>query len=185
MILPYWEARHPGSLPLRRDGLRSLLPGGAEEAGRVHASRTVRTRSSTRRCTPNVKPSFIVDISAQFERRMAALLSYRSQYGESARARPVSRRSGDSRAPGRDRPLLRQPDRREIRRAVRGERDDAGGRHRRAWVRAVSKAWPTPAPRPQAARELGNRNGSPPDSASSEPAVSRANLRVLVRSEQA
>ena len=29
-----------------------------------------------------VKPSFIVDISAQFERRMAALLSYASQYGE-------------------------------------------------------------------------------------------------------
>ena len=26
-------------------------------------------------------PSFVVDISAQFERRMAALLSYRSQYG--------------------------------------------------------------------------------------------------------
>jgi LmbE family N-acetylglucosaminyl deacetylase len=32
----------------------------------------------------DVKPSFIVDISAQFERRMAALLSYTSQYGEAA-----------------------------------------------------------------------------------------------------
>jgi hypothetical protein len=29
----------------------------------------------------DVKPSFIVDISAQFERRMTALLSYVSQYG--------------------------------------------------------------------------------------------------------
>jgi LmbE family N-acetylglucosaminyl deacetylase len=29
----------------------------------------------------DVKPSFIVDISAQFERRMTALLSYASQYG--------------------------------------------------------------------------------------------------------
>ena len=29
----------------------------------------------------NIKPSFVVDISAQFERRMAALLSYTSQYG--------------------------------------------------------------------------------------------------------
>jgi LmbE family N-acetylglucosaminyl deacetylase len=29
----------------------------------------------------NVTPSFVVDISAQFERRMAALLAYRSQYG--------------------------------------------------------------------------------------------------------
>ena len=31
----------------------------------------------------NVAPSFVVDISAQFERRMAALLSYHSQYGAS------------------------------------------------------------------------------------------------------
>ena len=29
----------------------------------------------------NVTPSFVVDISAQFERRMTALLSYQSQYG--------------------------------------------------------------------------------------------------------
>ncbi len=27
-------------------------------------------------------PSFVVDISLQFERRMAALLSYKSQYGD-------------------------------------------------------------------------------------------------------
>ncbi|MBX5496827.1 MAG: bacillithiol biosynthesis deacetylase BshB1, partial [Bryobacteraceae bacterium] len=30
-----------------------------------------------------VTPSFVVDISAQFDRRMKALLSYRSQYGDS------------------------------------------------------------------------------------------------------
>ena len=29
----------------------------------------------------NVTPSFVVDISAQFDRRMAALMSYQSQYG--------------------------------------------------------------------------------------------------------
>jgi hypothetical protein len=29
----------------------------------------------------DVKPSFIVDISSQFERRMSALFSYASQYG--------------------------------------------------------------------------------------------------------
>jgi N-acetylglucosamine malate deacetylase 1 len=34
----------------------------------------------------DVKPSFIVDISTQFERRMAALLSYRSQYGSGGQA---------------------------------------------------------------------------------------------------
>jgi LmbE family N-acetylglucosaminyl deacetylase len=30
----------------------------------------------------NVPPSFVVDISSQFERRMAALLTYASQYGD-------------------------------------------------------------------------------------------------------
>jgi hypothetical protein len=34
----------------------------------------------------NVTPSFVVDISRQFDRRMAALLSYTSQYGESETA---------------------------------------------------------------------------------------------------
>ncbi len=31
----------------------------------------------------NVKPSFVVDITAQFERRMESLFAYRSQYGAS------------------------------------------------------------------------------------------------------
>ena len=31
-----------------------------------------------------MKPSFVVDISAQFERRLKALLSYRSQYADRA-----------------------------------------------------------------------------------------------------
>ena len=32
----------------------------------------------------SVEPSFVVDISAQFERRMEALLCYESQYGDQA-----------------------------------------------------------------------------------------------------
>jgi len=34
----------------------------------------------------NVQPSFVVDITRQFERRMAALLSYSSQYGDAGDA---------------------------------------------------------------------------------------------------
>jgi len=50
----------------------------------------------------DVKPSFIVDISAQFERRMTALLSYVSQYGETAEAAlcsPTSRKFANGWAP--------------------------------------------------------------------------------------
>ena len=61
-----------------------------------------------------MKPSFIVDISAQFERRMTALLSYTSQYGETTEGGTLfPERAGDPRAARRDRPLLRQPDRRQ------------------------------------------------------------------------
>jgi LmbE family N-acetylglucosaminyl deacetylase len=55
VILPYWQARHPDPQKILYSSLYA-----------------------------DVKPSFIVDISGQFERRMTALLSYVSQYGEMA-----------------------------------------------------------------------------------------------------
>jgi bacillithiol biosynthesis deacetylase BshB1 len=83
VILPYWEARHPdhyrtseiGSEACFLAGLRKLDP--YSEPHRpfkvVYAS-----------IYANVIPSFVVDVTAQFERRMQALLSYGSQYGEQA-----------------------------------------------------------------------------------------------------
>ena len=37
----------------------------------------------------NVNPSFVVDISAQFEHRMASLFCYQSQYGDSGEATDI------------------------------------------------------------------------------------------------
>ena len=79
-ILPYWEARHPDHAragEMAYDacflaGLRKL-----DESSEPH--RPFKVIYST--LYANVTPSFVVDISAQFERRMAALLSYQSQYG--------------------------------------------------------------------------------------------------------
>jgi hypothetical protein len=45
----------------------------------------------------DVKPSFIVDISAQFERRMTALLSYVSQYGNTAEGGDLFPQEGEIR----------------------------------------------------------------------------------------
>jgi len=81
VILPYWEGRHPdhyraseiGYEACFLAGLRKIDPG-----SEPHRPAVVLYAS----CYANVKPSFVVDISTQFERRMAALLSYRSQYGE-------------------------------------------------------------------------------------------------------
>jgi bacillithiol biosynthesis deacetylase BshB1 len=83
VILPYWEARHPdhyraGELAYEACFLAGLAK--LDEYSEPHRPYKVIYSS----LYANVTPSFVVDISAQFERRMAALLSYRSQYGESS-----------------------------------------------------------------------------------------------------
>ena len=80
MIIPYWEARHPdhyraGELSYEACFLAGLKK--LDEYSEPHRPYKVIYSS----LYANVTPSFVVDISAQFERRMEALLSYRSQYG--------------------------------------------------------------------------------------------------------
>ena len=80
IILPYWEARHPdhyhaGTLGFEASfvaGLRKLDPSTAPHRPfkAVYASMYA-----------NVTPSFVVDITAQFARRMESLFCYASQYG--------------------------------------------------------------------------------------------------------
>ena len=80
VIIPYWEARHPdhyraGEMAYEAcflAGLRKIDP--YTEPHRpykvIYASQYA-----------NVPPSFVVDITAQFDLRMESLLIYRSQYG--------------------------------------------------------------------------------------------------------
>ena len=80
VIVPYWQARHPdhyraGELSYEACFLAGLKK--LDEYTEPHRPAKVLYSS----LYANVTPSFVVDISAQFERRMAALLSYRSQYG--------------------------------------------------------------------------------------------------------
>jgi bacillithiol biosynthesis deacetylase BshB1 len=96
MIVPYWEARHPdhyraGEMAYEAcflAGLRKLDP--SSEPHRpfklIYSS-----------LYANVTPSFVVDISAQFDRRMEALLSYRSQYGAGGEASDVFPEPGEIR----------------------------------------------------------------------------------------
>ena len=81
VILPYWEARHPDHYRCERNGLRSLLPGRTEKDSTSTPTPHRPQKILYSSLYADVKPSFIVDISGQFERRMAALLSYVSQYG--------------------------------------------------------------------------------------------------------
>jgi bacillithiol biosynthesis deacetylase BshB1 len=80
VILPYWEGRHPDHYRAAEIGYEACFLAGLKKLDpytEPHRPHKVIYSS----LYADVKPSFVVDISSQFERRMAALLSYRSQYG--------------------------------------------------------------------------------------------------------
>ena len=81
VILPYWTARHPDHYRCSEMGFEACFLAGLkklDEYSEPHRPSKILYAS----LYADVKPSFIVDISGQFERRMTALLSYTSQYGE-------------------------------------------------------------------------------------------------------
>jgi N-acetylglucosamine malate deacetylase 1 len=85
VILPYWEGRHPDHYRASELGYEACFLAGLrklDESSEPHRPYKVIYSS----LYANVTPSFVVDISSQFERRMAALLSYRSQYGAAPEA---------------------------------------------------------------------------------------------------
>lgn len=85
VILPYWTGRHPDHYNASVIGYEASFLAGLkrlEEDTPPHRPFKILYSS----LYANVSPSFVVDISRQFERRMAALFSYRSQYGDSEEA---------------------------------------------------------------------------------------------------
>lgn len=80
VILPYWQARHPDHYRAGELGYEACFLAGLKKLDpQSEPHRPFKILYSS--LYADVKPSFIVDISAQFDRRMAALLSYTSQYG--------------------------------------------------------------------------------------------------------
>lgn len=80
VILPYWEGRHPDHYNAAKlsyegcflAGLKQLsIPGEAYRPFKILYSTTY---------DETVRPSFAVDITAQFERRHEAILAYESQF---------------------------------------------------------------------------------------------------------
>jgi bacillithiol biosynthesis deacetylase BshB1 len=85
VILPYWEGRHPDHCRAAEIVYEACFLAGVrklDESSEPHRPFKLLYAS----VYANVTPSFVVDISAQFERRMAALLSYESQYGRQGEA---------------------------------------------------------------------------------------------------
>jgi bacillithiol biosynthesis deacetylase BshB1 len=83
VILPYWTGRHPDHYRAAEIAYEScFLSGLTRLEEEVPPHRPFKIVYSS--LYANVAPSFVVDISRQFDRRMAALFSYRSQYGGAA-----------------------------------------------------------------------------------------------------
>ena len=80
VILPYWEARHPDHYRAAEMGYEACFLAGLKKLDPyTEPHRPFKVIYAS--VYANVAPSFVVDITAQFERRMTALLCYRSQYG--------------------------------------------------------------------------------------------------------
>jgi bacillithiol biosynthesis deacetylase BshB1 len=85
VILPYWEARHPDHYRTSEIGFEACFLAGLkklDEQSQPHRPHKILYSS----LYANVTPSFVVDISDHFQRRMTALFCYQSQYGESTEA---------------------------------------------------------------------------------------------------
>ncbi len=85
VILPYWEARHPDHYRAGEIGFESCFLSGLkklDEETPPHRPDKILYSS----LYANVTPSFVVDISSQFDQRMSALFCYESQYGQSKEA---------------------------------------------------------------------------------------------------
>ena len=80
VILPYWDARHPDHYRASEIGFEACFLAGLkklDDYSEAHRPYKMLYASSY----ANVTPSFVVDISSQFERRMSSLFAYESQYG--------------------------------------------------------------------------------------------------------
>src|SRR5579863_921096 len=81
VILPYWEGRHPDHYRTAEIGYEACFLAGLKKIDSVtEPHRPFKIMYSS--LYARVAPSFVVDISRQFERRMESLLAYRSQYAD-------------------------------------------------------------------------------------------------------
>lgn len=83
VILPYWEGRHPDHYTTGRIGYEAcFLAGLAKLRHEGHATKPHRPHKIIYASfyVPSLRPTFVVDITAQFEKKLKAILCYASQF---------------------------------------------------------------------------------------------------------
>jgi bacillithiol biosynthesis deacetylase BshB1 len=84
VILPYWEGRHPDHYLTGRIGYEACFYAGLAKLpleGRPHRPFKIIYASLY---VPAVRPTFVVDITAQFEKKLKSILAYSSQFSPRA-----------------------------------------------------------------------------------------------------
>jgi N-acetylglucosamine malate deacetylase 1 len=85
VILPYWEGRHPDHYRASQLGYEACFLAGLKKIDPYSdPHRPFKILYSS--MYANVTPSFVVDITPYFDRRMESLFAYESQYGDSGEA---------------------------------------------------------------------------------------------------
>lgn len=88
VILPYWEGRHPDHYRTAELGYEACFLAGLKKIDQyTEPHRPYKIVYSS--VYANVTPSFVVDVTPYFERRMQSLMAYRSQYKEVNEANPA------------------------------------------------------------------------------------------------
>jgi bacillithiol biosynthesis deacetylase BshB1 len=92
VILPYWQGRHPDHYTTSTLGYEAVFIAGLNKLGKTqaHGGPEPRPISALPPHRPfkivyaslyyDIRPTFVVDITDQFEARLQALLAYKSQY---------------------------------------------------------------------------------------------------------
>ena len=83
LILPYWQARHPDHATAGVLGYEAAFVAGLAKLD-LDAPPHRPFKIIYASLYADVRPTFVVDISEQFETRFAALMAYRSQYQDQA-----------------------------------------------------------------------------------------------------
>ena len=94
LILPYWQGRHPDHYTASVLGYEAAFLAGLKKLGSTAGSRDGGAEAISQLAPHrpfkiiyaslyyDVRPSFVVDITDQFETRFQALMAYRSQYAD-------------------------------------------------------------------------------------------------------
>ena len=80
VILPYWKGRHPDHYATGRIGYEACFLAGLSKlplGGKPHRPHKIIYASLY---VPSVRPTFVVDITEQFEKKLKAILCYSSQF---------------------------------------------------------------------------------------------------------